>query len=143
MRITCVCTGNTCRSPMAAALLTLLLRLRGRTDMTVTSAGLAADGSPVAANAVTAMAAMGADISSHRSTPLTEELFRETDVFLVMSPAHRDILLRAGAGAEQITVLGHGIPDPFGGPLEVYIATRDRLAAALEEWLDTQPEEAP
>ena len=81
------------------------------------------------------------DISDHRSRPLTQELFLNTDRFLVMSPAHRQLLLQAGAREEQVVILGGGIPDPYGGPLAVYIATRDRLSDALEAWLDTSPEE--
>ena len=141
MRVTCICTGNTCRSPMAAALLDMLLKTRGRRDITVQSAGLAADGSPAADNAVAAMAELGVDISDHRSRPLTQELFLNTDRLLVMSPAHRQLLLQAGAREEQVVILGGGIPDPYGGPLAVYIATRDRLSDALEAWLDTSPEE--
>ena len=139
MLVTCICTGNTCRSPMAAALLTALLHARGRCDVTVESAGLAADGSPAAENAVEVMAVFGLDITAHRSRPLTQALFLETDRFLVMSPAHEQALLRAGANAEQITVLGGGIPDPFGGSVAVYETTRDRLSAALECWLDALP----
>ncbi|MBP3389430.1 MAG: low molecular weight phosphatase family protein [Clostridia bacterium] len=141
MLVTCICTGNTCRSPMAAALLHRLLEARGRRDITVESAGLAADGSSVADNAADAMAALGVDISAHCSRPLTRELFLKTDRFLVMSPAHRQILLQAGAREEQVVILGGGIPDPYGGSLAVYMATRDRLSAALADWLDTLPEE--
>ena len=54
-----VCTGNTCRSPMAAALMRRALDKRGRSDIIVESAGLAADGSPASGNAVAAMAEQG------------------------------------------------------------------------------------
>ncbi len=140
MLITCICTGNTCRSPMAAAILTELCRRRGREDITVTSAGLAADGSPAAENAVAVMREWGTDIAGHVSRPLTAELFYETDCFLVMSPAHRQVLLTAGADESRVFLLGGGIPDPFGGSIEVYRATRDRLEEALTAWLDEQEE---
>ena len=106
----------------------------------MTSAGLAADGSPAAENAVAVMREWGADIAGHVSRPLTAELFYETDCFLVMSPAHRQVLLTAGADESRVFLLGGGIPDPFGGPIEVYRATRDRLEEALTARLDEQEE---
>lgn len=138
MRITCICTGNTCRSPMAAALLRLWLDERGLCFVQADSAGLAADGSAVAANACDALAAVGLSPLRADSVPLTREVFDATDVFLVMSPAHKQYLLAAGADEAAVVVLGGGIPDPFGCDAEVYAATRDRLAQAIADWGEAQ-----
>ena len=73
--VTFVCTGNTCRSPMAEALLraTLAKRGQGLEKLKVASFGLAAqDGQPVSANSVKAMQRIGLDVAGHRSRPLTQ-----------------------------------------------------------------------
>ena len=138
MHITCVCTGNTCRSPMAAALLRQWLNEHGLDFVQVDSAGLAADGDAVADNAVDALAAVGLAPLRAYSKPLTRELFDATDLFLVMSPAHKQYLLAAGADEAAVVVLGGGIPDPFGCGADVYAATRDRLQQAVADWGEAQ-----
>ena len=109
--IVCVCTGNTCRSPMAAALLRRALDKRGREDILVESAGLAAGATaPASEYALAAAAEIGLDLSGHLSRPFTPAL---------------------AAGAARIVPSG-GIPDPFGGTLADYRRTRDTLAAAMD-----------
>lgn len=125
-----VCTGNTCRSPMAAALMRRALDKRGRSDIIVESAGLAADGSPASGNAVEAMREWSLDITGHRSRPVTPELLRRADVVAVMSPSHAMGVLSLGAAPEKLRVLH--IPDPYGGDLETYRRTRDALEQAAE-----------
>ena len=81
-----VCTGNTCRSPMAAGLFHVLLRQNGVTDVAVTSCGTGAfPGMPPTDQAVTAAAEYGADISDHRSRPLSSYLLAEGDLFVCMT----------------------------------------------------------
>lgn len=130
-RILLVCTGNTCRSPMAEGLLRALARERGQA-VEVLSAGLCADGSPASPQAVAVMAERGIDISRHVSHPVTPELCAAADVIGVMSAGHRDLLIRLFAvPAEKVVLLGGGIPDPFGGTLEDYRRTRDALEKAV------------
>ena len=130
--IVCVCTGNTCRSPMAAALLRRELDRVGRPDVQVESAGLAADGSPATPQAVEVMAEWGIDIAAHRSRPLTAELLQQADAVLVMTPAHRQVLLSVGMPADRVLVPDPPIPDPYGGDVELYRPTRDALQAAVQ-----------
>ncbi|MBR4360205.1 MAG: low molecular weight phosphatase family protein [Clostridia bacterium] len=110
-----VCTGNTCRSPMAAA----LCRSRG---IDAQSAGLSADsGNPATDQAVRAAHRHGADLSGHLSRPVTRSLIHDADQILVMTPAHAIALqTRFPEAAHRVRVLQPAIPDPFGGDDAVY-----------------------
>lgn len=135
MTVLFVCTGNTCRSPMAEGLMRDLLHRRG-VSACVLSAGLAADGQPAATNAVAAMEEVGLDISRHRSRQLTREMIEAADVLAVMTDSQARALQSVGIPADKIRVLGEGIPDPFGGDMAVYRQTRDALQAAASALAD-------
>ncbi|MBQ0111425.1 MAG: low molecular weight phosphatase family protein [Oscillospiraceae bacterium] len=113
-----VCTGNTCRSPMAAAIYSSLGF--GESD----SAGLCANLESASENAVLCMKEKGIDISSHVSKPLTLPLLKSADKVCVMTEYHKSVIKNAGYEGE-ITVLD--CPDPFGGDLDRYRAARDYL----------------
>lgn len=137
MTIVFVCTGNTCRSPMAESLMRAELSRRGVAAV-VTSAGLSAMGEPAADHAVTVMEECGLNITRHRSRPLTKELADSADHLVVMTENHRALLLAAGVESTKISLPTGGVPDPFGGSLEVYRRTRDALQAIIctlaDEW---------
>lgn len=109
-----ICTGNTCRSPMAEGI------FKSLTDsFSVKSAGVSAfSGDSVAENAVTALSEMGIDIRGKRSTAFSPYMISETDLFVAMTDSHKTLLLLNGVPEEKIVVLG--VSDPFGGGLEVY-----------------------
>lgn len=137
MTIVFVCTGNTCRSPMAAALMRQVLDKRGRRDIMVTSAGLAAAaGQPAARHAVEAMRECGADLSAHRARPIDDTLLCGADCFAVMSASHAAALAAYGVPPERVHVLAAqsgGIPDPYGGlARRLPGRTRDILKDAVE-----------
>lgn len=127
-----VCTGNTCRSPMAAALMRRALDKRGRSDIIVESAGLAADGSPASGNAVAAMAEQGVDLSAHRSRPATPALLRQADILAVMSPSHAMAAVSMGADP---AVSGCWIsPTPTAAILSFIAAPGTRWTARRNGW---------
>jgi protein-tyrosine-phosphatase len=82
-----VCTGNTCRSPMAAALLAERFDALG-VDARVHSAGLVSDGRPATDHGVAVMAARGLDTSAHQSRRITPDLLREADIVIALAREH-------------------------------------------------------
>ena len=128
MNILFVCTGNTCRSPMAEG----YLKSKGIEGVTVSSRGLAADGSPVSLNSKTAMDEAGIDIGSHISKQITADDINKADKIICLSPSHKAVLLSAGVPENKLYILGDGISDPFGGSIEVYRRCRDEIFAAID-----------
>ncbi|QGP91774.1 Protein-arginine-phosphatase [Neomoorella glycerini] len=89
-----VCTGNTCRSSMAAAIAAHIKEERGL-DIDIASAGLAArEGDPATPQAIQAVAAMGIDLQDHRARQVTGALVEEAGLILTMTRAHKEYLLR-------------------------------------------------
>ena len=146
-----VCTGNTCRSPMAEALARAALGSALGVDDVATfgfrvgSRGVyAGPGAPASENAVRAMSDRGLDLSAHASTPVAPREIAEADRVYCLTASHRDALLGAlppGAGdhVELLDPGGGDVPDPFGGPPEVYRAAADAIEemvrARVPEWI--------
>ncbi len=113
-----ICTGNTCRSPLATGLFCAYLHKIHMDFVPVDSAGLAAScGLPATDNAVLAAKALGADISAHRSRALTQYDFTENAFFVCMTDSHA-AALRMYVPQNRLLVLN--IPDPYLGDETVY-----------------------
>src|SRR6266542_7159259 len=135
-----VCTGNICRSPLAASLLERALKERGL-EVAVTSAGTGAwDGAPASEGAYLVGLERGLDLSGHRARLLTRELVDEADLILTMARHHRARVDELG-GEGRVFVLGEyagregddaEVSDPFGGDLDVYRDTLAELDALLD-----------
>ena len=114
-RLLFVCTGNVCRSPMAAAFATEYAKTR-QWPVTVLSASvIGLNGALAAKNAIRAMREIDIDISDHRSTPLDRELVDWADYILVMELGHQISIHKTYSGTDgKVLMLG-----AFGGLVEV------------------------
>ncbi|MDI6711442.1 MAG: low molecular weight protein arginine phosphatase [Thermoanaerobacterales bacterium] len=132
-KILFVCSGNTCRSPMAEGLARHLLPrpgewAAGEEEILVFSAGVhALPGDPATENAVEALAEDGIDLRRHRAALLTREMIHEADLVLTMTAGHRRLVREmAPDQAGKVFTLaeyagvGGDLPDPFGQPPAVY-----------------------
>src|SRR5947207_7772484 len=143
-----VCSGNTCRSPMAEALARRILseKLRVPEDdlekkgIQVFSAGsFAMPGAKAADPAVDVIKEMGGDLSKHRSRPLSVELIHEADVIYVMSRNHAQAVTALVPSAADKTVEldpDKDIEDPIGGDAELYREVAAQLKALIEQRLE-------
>ena len=148
-----VCTGNTCRSSMAEALLKHTIKNineEKKKDINVISAGVAArEGDRANPNAIKAMKELGIDLMGHSATQLTEELIDKADLILTMTQNHKDMVMimnpRArGKVYSLLEYIGEGatgcgnldIQDPFGGSIEIYRYSATQIKEALNKLID-------
>lgn len=140
MRILFVCTGNTCRSPMAGAYFKSLCEKSGRTDITVETAGtFAGEGEPASMQSVAVMKGYGIDLSAHKSTILTREKIDTADLIVAMTTAHRQHVgsMSPSAVKKTRTLLEFtqnkgNISDPFGGTEKIYSDCFSEMKEALD-----------
>lgn len=138
MNILFVCTGNTCRSPMAEGYLKSL----HLSDINVLSAGIYADGEPVSDNSRDAMYDIGIDISSHISRPLTKEMLEQADRIYCMTASHKALLISLGTEKDKVMLLReNGISDPFGSDMTCYRNCRNEITDAIDSIFHITPKE--
>jgi protein-tyrosine-phosphatase len=151
MRVLFVCSGNTCRSPLAQAVFRRLLDEVGRSDISVASAGTGAyEGAPASEGAYLVALEQGLDLSAHRARLLDRDLAGEADLILTMGRGHLSRVDRLGGG-DRAHLLGEyagrgseaEVKDPFGEDVEAYRATlahlTELLAGARDRLLAERP----
>lgn len=142
MEILLVCSGNTCRSPLAAAMLRERLASEPSLQhLAVNSAGTSAwDGAPASEGSYLVALERGLDLSGHRARMLTVALVEQADHILAMSDAHVERIHALGGGTKAVSLARFAgepdglteVPDPYGGEVGDYRATADLLDRLLE-----------
>lgn len=136
MHILFICTGNTCRSPMAEALLNHTSHIN-----TASSAGMFVPySSGASSHSVTTMASYGIDISDHCSKQVTDVMVNEADLILTMTEGHKKALLTIFPHIAEKTKtlpeyagLSEDIEDPFGGDEALYASCAECILKCIKE----------
>lgn len=140
MNVLFVCTGNSCRSPMAEVAFSDLLQRRGVTGVVARSAGLAAfPGTPATPQAAFAVSLEGLNLGEHRARTLDAELIDWADLVVPMTRAHANQIRHTypAAGEKTRTLLSFAgkkadVDDPIGGDSETYVRCLETMKPALE-----------
>ena len=145
MKVLFVCSGNTCRSPLAEGLARKMAAQRGLTEITFASAGTGAlEGGGASEAAILVGLEQGIDLSAHRTRAVTQAMLTEADLVLVMGPHHLEAVRIQGAD-DKAHLLDHyassgdsagAVHDPFGGTLDAYRETAAELEYQIGRVLD-------
>ena len=128
-----VCTGNTCRSPMAMALFNDYAK-KNNIDAIADSAGVAAaNGMPASPNSISVLDEIGIELSDYESKPISKDLLNNADLIVCMSKGHSEMIKTAGYSS---VVLGQGIADPYGFSVDVYRDCREKMINAMSELVE-------
>ena len=130
-----ICTGNTCRSPMAEGILKSILKERGIEDVKVSSAGIGAmSGMPATPFAIEAARAWNIDITDHFARQLNKRLIAEANLILAMSSEHVEFVARHDRNALNKTFLIKGFPAPYSSSQE---SVNDPIGGTLNDYNQT------
>lgn len=128
-KVTFVCSGNTCRSPMAKALYKKYLEKKQIDGIEVESAGVSAfTGDSATPEAIEVCKERGADLSSHRSRRLSFEDLNTTDLFICMTKSHADVL----HSLDKRNTVTLSVPDPFCRGIDAYRNCADLIEKGFD-----------
>lgn len=132
MKILFICTGNTCRSPMANELFKKFLISKKITGIECDSAGISAKkDDPASENAIKALKEVDIDLSQHKAKSIFDTDLKSFDLYVVMNLTHSEILKSMDIPLKKIYILGNNIEDPYGGSVETYRKCRNQIKASL------------
>lgn len=136
-KIVFVCTGNTCRSPMAQMILRSKIKKRKIKWWDVASCGIHAEvGSAMSLNSAQALEEAGIEIVPFQPRQLTQKIIENSHIVITMTAAQKQILEGCGNVACIRDICGYDVPDPYGGSIELYRATRDAIDAACDKIIE-------
>lgn len=132
-----VCTGNTCRSPMAELLLRDKLKKRKIKWWDVSSCGIHAEvGGTISANSRTALEEIGIKADKFVPRQLTQKIINASTIVICMTQSQKQLLEACGNIFCIRDVCGYDVPDPYGCDLETYRSTRDALSRACDNLIE-------
>ncbi len=136
-KITFVCTGNTCRSPMAEAILRAQIKKRKIKWWDVSSCGIHAEtGGSLSENSRTALEEINVPTKGLKPRQLTDKIISNSTLVVTMTEKQRLFIGERGNVRSVKEMCGFDIPDPYGCGIEVYRLTRDALVSVCNTIID-------
>lgn len=133
MKVLFVCTGNTCRSPMAMFLFNDMAKEGNHPALSADSAGISAGCDPINEKAVCALEKRGIKCDKYISKRINPELYDSADIIVVMSQQHKQLLEYVMGSKKKIYVLGNGIGDPYGMDQSEYDNCLNKIEEGIKQ----------
>ena len=146
-KIIFVCTGNTCRSPMAEFIFKAYAKKNRLTGITVSSAGLSAEGE-ITPEARAALAYLDVPFTKRKAKQLNSTMVTKNDLVVCMTASHKHAIVAHMGNLKKVVTVGEltggkDVGDPYGQDIETYVAVAKYLQYASKEIADALNEIKP